>query len=833
MKKAYQNNLYLQNITIPIIVVLTIITYLNCLPNQFVYDDTSTIVENRLIKDWGNFHDLITHDYFKYSGELTYRPLVTLSYFIDYFLWHMNPMGYHMVNVVLHTLNVMLIYFLVLLLFRQYSTYKTPYSHNQLPSPSQGRMKRKVCQQTFQSLPLQGNTTGEKKLAPKTQPRLDQISYACLASLTCMLFAVHPISSEVVNVISYREDLITTAFSIVSFLLYLLYRERKGTQTSLCDLLKIADSGGFSLSGHFHTGTVFLCAGAMAAYFFALLSKESAIVLPALIFFFDLLFNARIRENVRLPLYFAVYKTVSKIIRSPFFLGYIGISLVYLTIRFFIFHNPQEKIVYPEGSFFVNMLTMTKVLGRYMSNIFLPLNLNADYHVLYLKTPLTLSFIIPLFVLISIVIIAIRLREKRHHYRIMIFATLWFFISVLPVMNIIPLANVMADRYLYLPILGFCLFLSTTLLQLKISIIKYPVIISLMIFYIVVTVTRNNVWRDEFTLWYNSSQSPLCSFTTYNNLGTQYNKKGYPDAALLCYQKALQKAREVGFAQYATVYYNMGNVYEKKNLLNQAVTAYKKAIQIKPDYQQAHNNLGKVYFVLNRYDDAIAEYNNAIAIDPNFAYAYNNLGVLYNKLGRQEDAVIAYKKALSLDPQYGDAYYNLGNIYETREQYDLALEVYQTALKVDPSQVYVHNNLGTIYDKKGRLEDAIAEYNHAIRLDSAYPYSYNNLGASLIKKGDRNGALASFQKAVDLLPDQPDFHFNIGYALLQKGDLKNALKEFEMTLKLAPTHTEALFCMGTIYSRRGEKEKAIKSWQGVLRLNPNHAKAKQYLDDFR
>ncbi|MFN3532937.1 MAG: tetratricopeptide repeat protein [Candidatus Brocadia sp.] len=832
MKKAYQNKLYSRSITISIIAILTIITYLNCLPNQFVYDDTSTIVENRFIKDWGNFQHLFTHDYFKYSGELTYRPLVTLSYFIDYALWHMDPMGYHVVNVMLHTLNVMLMYFFVLLLFRQYDRYKTLYSHDK-PSPLSQENKREAYQQTFQSGLTQGNNTRKGKLSQTTRTYIDRIPHTCLALLTCILFAVHPVVSEVVNVISYREDLIATAFLTTSFVLYLLYQERGSARISLCSTLQNGDSGGFPLSGPFHTGAVSLYAGAMATYFFALLSKESALALPALIFSFDLLFSASIRENGHSSPVFAIYKTVSKIIRSPFFLGYIGISLVYLIIRFFIFHNPQEKIAYPEGSFFVNMLTMTKVLGRYIANIFLPLNLNADYHVLYLKTPLTLSFIIPFFALFSLVIIAIRLRRKRYFYRVMIFATLWFFISVLPVLNIIPLANIMADRYLYLPILGFCLFFSITLLQLKISIIKHSVIGSLIIFYIVVTVNRNNVWRDEFTLWYNSSQSPSCSFTTYNNLGTQYNKKGYPDAALICYQKAIQKAREVGFTHYATVYYNMGNAYEKKDLLQQAVSAYKKAIQMKPDYQQAHNNLGKVYFVLNRYDDAIAEYNNAIAIDPNFAYAYNNLGVLYNKLGRQEEALAAYKKALSLDPQYGDAYYNLGNIYEARRQYDLALEAYQTALKLNPAQVYVHNNLGTIYDKKGRLEDAIAEYRHAIRLDSVYPYSYNNLGASLIKKGDREGALAAFQKAVDLLPDQPDFHFNMGYAHLQEGSLENALKEFETTLKLAPSHTEALFCMGTIYYKLGEKEKAIKLWQAVLGLNPNHEKAKKYIDDLR
>ncbi len=821
MNKAFQDKLYFHGITVSIIIALTVITYLNCLPNLFVYDDVSTITENRFIKDWGNFPALFTHDYFKYSGELTYRPFVTLSYFIDYSLWHENPMGYHVVNVVLHTLIVTLIYFLALLLFQQYSKHITQHSHSLVKASADTVITSDVPSRLPQSPivnPIESPFTkgGFGKVT-------DQFPRTSIAFLTSILFAVHPIVSEVVNGISYREDLIAMAFLIVSFLLFLLCKERVITQIPLTS--SSGRNGGFSLSVPSRKGTATLYTAAMAAYFFSLLSKESAIVLPALIFFFDLIFNTHARVNGISSLLFSVYKTISTILRSSFFLGYIGISMVYLVIRFFILHNPHEKIAYPEGSFFINMITMTKVLGRYITNIFLPLNLNADYHVLYLKTPLTLSFIIPLFMLLSIAIIVVRLRKKR----VIVFAILWFFISILPVLNVIPLANIMADRYLYLPILGFCLLLSTTLLHLRIS-IRHPLVVSLILFYVVITVSRNNIWRDEFSLWHRSSQSSLCSFTTYNNLGTQYNKKGYPDAALRYYQKALQKAKEVGFIQYATVYYNIGNAYEKKGLQNQAATAYEKAIRMKLDYHQAHNNLGKVYFTQGRYDDAIAEYNTAITIDPNFAYAYNNLGVLYNKLGRQEDAVSAYKKALSLDPHYGDAYYNLGNIYEIRKEYDLALEAYQNALKVDPSQVYVHNNLGTIYDKKGHLEDAIAEYKQAIRLDPAYPYSYNNLGASLTKKGDIDGALIEFQKAADLLPNQPDFHFNIGYTYLKKGDLDSALKKFEATRKLAPSHAEALFCIGTIYHRQGDKEKAEKSWQAVLELNPNHAKAKKCLE---
>lgn len=805
MVTSYQNKVYLYGIPIGIIAILTAITYLNSLPNQFVYDDTSTITGNHLIRDWGNLRVLFTRDYFKYSGELTYRPLVTLSYMIDYSLWGTDPAGYHIVNVILHAINVTLLYVLLLFFFRY-------------------------------------TDTGKTELTGKVLTRVR------LAALTCVLFAVHPVTSEVVNGISYREDLLATAFLITSFLFFVLYQERTFPQNTSVPLVRAENPKGLAVPEICRRENIFFSIVALTAYFFALLAKESAIVLPALIFFFSMLFKTGVTANEHSSLFFSFVRKAAKTIQTPFFLGYLGISFLYLVIRFFIIHNPSEKIGYPEGSFFINTLTMTKVLGRYIATVFLPFSLNADYHVLYLKPSLPLPFVIPLFILISITIIAFRLMKKANAnqpsapckkknaltgnngycYRIMLFAILWFFISMLPVLNIIPLANIMADRYLYLPLIGFCLCISTGLTIFRR--IKRPVIISLLIFYVIMTVARNNVWRDEFTLWYKSSQSPLCSFTTYNNLGTQYNKRGDPDTALRCYEKALQKAQEVGFTHYAIVYYNMGNIYEKKNLPHQAATVYKKAIQMKPNYQQAHNNLGKIYFTLGHDNDAMDEYNTALGIDPDFAYACNNLGVLYHKLGRQEDAIMVYQKALSLDPQYGDAYYNLGNVYEAGKQYDRALEAYKNALKFDPAQVYVHNNLGTVYDKKGLLEDAITEYRHAIMLSPAYPYSYNNLGATLIKKGDIENAVESFQKAVELLPEQPDFHFNIGYSYFLKGNWEGALKEFEITRKLAPAHTEAIFYTGTIYYKQGNNEKARNAWQAVLGLNPNHAKAKKYLE---
>ena len=101
--------------------------------------------------------------------------------------------------------------------------------------------------------------------------------------------------------VSYREDLTATAFLIASFLFFLLYKEKVSAQIPFSPPLGKGDLGEFSLSKFHRKSTISLYAGAMSTYFFALLSKESAIVLPALIFFFELLIAKRFLLLVKQP----------------------------------------------------------------------------------------------------------------------------------------------------------------------------------------------------------------------------------------------------------------------------------------------------------------------------------------------------------------------------------------------------------------------------------------------------------------------------------------------------------------------------------------------------
>src|SRR3989339_775005 len=150
-----------------ILAVISVIVFCNTLDNTFVYDDSVTIVNNNLIKNWKNFPTLFSFNYFILSGELSYRPLVTLSYFVDYSCWGANPGGFHLTNLLLQMVNTVLFYFFL----KQVTKVST------------------------------------------------------LAFFSALLFTTHPLLTETVNSISYREDLITALFFLIAFILFLKINE--------------------------------------------------------------------------------------------------------------------------------------------------------------------------------------------------------------------------------------------------------------------------------------------------------------------------------------------------------------------------------------------------------------------------------------------------------------------------------------------------------------------------------------------------------------------------------------------------------------------------------
>jgi hypothetical protein len=155
-----------------LIILAAILVYANSFTNEFIWDDKAIVVENNYIKDFSYFNKLFTAQAYEGSGRQSsfYRPLQNLTYMVDYALWGLVSLGYHLTNTLIHSINGILVFLLVFALVKVFkgSEYK-------------GGMP---------------------------------------AFLAALLFLIHPIHTEAVTYISGRADILAVLFMLLTFLFY-------------------------------------------------------------------------------------------------------------------------------------------------------------------------------------------------------------------------------------------------------------------------------------------------------------------------------------------------------------------------------------------------------------------------------------------------------------------------------------------------------------------------------------------------------------------------------------------------------------------------------------
>lgn len=206
------------------------------------------------------------------------------------------------------------------------------------------------------------------------------------------------------------------------------------------------------------------------------------------------------------------------------------------------------------------------------------------------------------------------------------------------------------------------------------------------------------------------------SSLAHYNLGVAYRDQGQLGKAFSELQKALHLKPNFPEARNA-----LGDIYKTSGKWAEATAEYQLAVGLSPEYADAHHNLGMAYSAQKRPDEAMREYETAVRLRPEFVDAYNNLGMAYADQGRVDDAVRAFQAAIRLQPDYADAHNNLGIVYSATGRLDDAVGEYQLTLRLQPGYAGTHFNLGNNYKSLGRLEDAKREYEAALRIQPDFP----------------------------------------------------------------------------------------------------------------
>ena len=161
------------------------------------------------------------------------------------------------------------------------------------------------------------------------------------------------------------------------------------------------------------------------------------------------------------------------------------------------------------------------------------------------------------------------------------------------------------------------------------------------------------------------------------NLAAALGQNGRVDEALAHYEKAV----EIN-PRYAQAQYNLANSLLRLGRVDEAIVHYNKVLEIDPNDVAAHNNLGAAFVRVGRLDEAVAHYNKVLQLNPN-SEAHYNLGNTLRQMGRIGEAIAHYNKALELNPNNAAAHHNLGNMLRQMGRTDEANAHLQKALEIN------------------------------------------------------------------------------------------------------------------------------------------------------
>ena len=275
----------------------------------------------------------------------------------------------------------------------------------------------------------------------------------------------------------------------------------------------------------------------------------------------------------------------------------------------------------------------------------------------------------------------------------------------------------------------------------------------------------------------------------HNNLGSALSAEGRTKEAVVQYEAALRLKPDL-----AEAHDNLGNVLNAQGRTQEAIVQYEAALRLKPEDAQAHADLGiALEKIPGRFDDAIAQYEEALRLKPDSAEAHYSLGLAWaHRPGRLNDAIAQYEEALRLKPDYAEAQSKLGNVLSAGGRTGEAIAQYDAALRLNPGLFEAHNNLGNIFSAGGRTGEAIAQYEAALRLRPDLAETHNNLGIALNGSGRTQEAIAQYEAALRLKPDNAAAHFNMAVAMLEMpGRSEEAAAHLETVLRLQPGNEPA------------------------------------------
>ncbi|HUI08144.1 MAG TPA: tetratricopeptide repeat protein [Verrucomicrobiae bacterium] len=177
----------------------------------------------------------------------------------------------------------------------------------------------------------------------------------------------------------------------------------------------------------------------------------------------------------------------------------------------------------------------------------------------------------------------------------------------------------------------------------------------------------------------------------YENLGIALCKLGRVPEGIRCYEQALRLEPD-----YVEAHQNLGIALSRVGRIQDAIGHYKEALRLKPDLAEAHYCLGDILLREGRVPEAVAQFEEAVRLNPDYVDAHNNLGGALLRLGRVPEAITQLEEALRLKPDLAEAHYNLAVAFEQSGRVEDAIEQYEQVLRISPNVTEARERLSRL-----------------------------------------------------------------------------------------------------------------------------------------
>jgi protein O-mannosyl-transferase len=208
----------------------------------------------------------------------------------------------------------------------------------------------------------------------------------------------------------------------------------------------------------------------------------------------------------------------------------------------------------------------------------------------------------------------------------------------------------------------------------------------------------------------------------HENFGQLLLRQGRRAEAIAHFEAALRLQPE-----YPDAHANLGNAYLAEGWIAEAVAHLEKAAQLAPESPVTRYNLGNALAAAGLAGDAVVEYEAALKRQPGMPEAHFNLANALMEVSRVPEAIAHYERAVGARPGYAVAHYNLANALAASGRQPEAVGHYEAALRARPDYPEAHHNLGSALSELGRWAEAARHYEETLRLAPGFPNARENL----------------------------------------------------------------------------------------------------------